>query len=151
MRCPNCGNENPDDYTFCDECGAKLTAQDEATDAATNAGASADAAAAAPAAVTYAPANVVGGGGAMDPQSGSLAGASSGPISGPMAGAGGTCPNCGAPVVPGEAYCSECGAELPADLSMTGVGSDGADAGPSMQPYTPSVAEPMADAGGTGG
>ena len=26
MRCPNCGNENPDDYTFCDECGAKLTA-----------------------------------------------------------------------------------------------------------------------------
>ena len=27
MRCPNCGNENPDDYTFCDECGAKLTAE----------------------------------------------------------------------------------------------------------------------------
>src|ERR1044072_3231349 len=24
MRCPNCGNENPEDYTFCDECGAKL-------------------------------------------------------------------------------------------------------------------------------
>lgn len=26
MRCPNCGNENPPDYAFCDECGARLTA-----------------------------------------------------------------------------------------------------------------------------
>src|SRR5579859_1116688 len=26
IRCPNCGNENPDDYAFCDECGARLTA-----------------------------------------------------------------------------------------------------------------------------
>lgn len=24
MRCPNCGNENPQDYVFCDECGARL-------------------------------------------------------------------------------------------------------------------------------
>ena len=24
MRCPNCGNENPVDYVFCDECGARL-------------------------------------------------------------------------------------------------------------------------------
>lgn len=24
MRCPNCGNENPADYMFCDECGARL-------------------------------------------------------------------------------------------------------------------------------
>jgi hypothetical protein len=24
MRCPNCGNENPPDYMFCDECGARL-------------------------------------------------------------------------------------------------------------------------------
>ena len=24
MRCPNCGNENPPDYVFCDECGARL-------------------------------------------------------------------------------------------------------------------------------
>src|SRR5688500_9716247 len=24
MRCPNCGNENPEDYVFCDECGARL-------------------------------------------------------------------------------------------------------------------------------
>src|SRR4051794_33281006 len=23
--CPNCGNANPDDYAFCDECGARLT------------------------------------------------------------------------------------------------------------------------------
>ncbi|HKP54891.1 MAG TPA: FHA domain-containing protein [Chloroflexia bacterium] len=24
MICPNCGNENPEDYVFCDECGARL-------------------------------------------------------------------------------------------------------------------------------
>lgn len=24
MKCPNCGNENPPDYVFCDECGARL-------------------------------------------------------------------------------------------------------------------------------
>ncbi len=29
MKCPNCGNENPPDYMFCDECGARL-ASDEA-------------------------------------------------------------------------------------------------------------------------
>ncbi|MGA7730653.1 MAG: zinc-ribbon domain-containing protein, partial [Chloroflexia bacterium] len=28
MRCPNCGNENPPDYTFCDECGARLVGDD---------------------------------------------------------------------------------------------------------------------------
>jgi hypothetical protein len=32
MRCPNCGNENPPDYMFCDECGARLTGADQAAD-----------------------------------------------------------------------------------------------------------------------
>ncbi|MEO8288543.1 MAG: FHA domain-containing protein [Chloroflexota bacterium] len=31
MRCPNCGNENPPDYMFCDECGARLSGEDQAT------------------------------------------------------------------------------------------------------------------------
>ena len=35
MRCPNCGNENPPDYVFCDECGARLLGGD---DVAANAG-----------------------------------------------------------------------------------------------------------------
>jgi pSer/pThr/pTyr-binding forkhead associated (FHA) protein len=30
MRCPNCGNENPPDYMFCDECGARLLGGDQA-------------------------------------------------------------------------------------------------------------------------
>lgn len=30
MRCPNCGNENPPDYLFCDECGARLIGNDVA-------------------------------------------------------------------------------------------------------------------------
>jgi hypothetical protein len=29
MRCPNCGNENPPDYMFCDECGARLGSDTE--------------------------------------------------------------------------------------------------------------------------
>lgn len=28
MKCPNCGNENPPDYVFCDECGARLQGGD---------------------------------------------------------------------------------------------------------------------------
>ena len=34
MRCPNCGNENPPDYIFCDECGARLQ-EGEGTDGST--------------------------------------------------------------------------------------------------------------------
>lgn len=30
MRCPNCGNENPPDYMFCDECGARLASVEKA-------------------------------------------------------------------------------------------------------------------------
>lgn len=29
MKCPNCGNENPPDYVFCDECGARLQGGDD--------------------------------------------------------------------------------------------------------------------------
>lgn len=52
MRCPNCGNENPPDYVFCDECGARLQGGEDtgvaaqpvaATDTGANLGQTADA------------------------------------------------------------------------------------------------------------
>lgn len=44
MRCPNCGNENPPDYLFCDECGARLIGNDAgAMQVAPDAGMDADA------------------------------------------------------------------------------------------------------------
>ncbi len=39
MKCPNCGNENPPDYVFCDECGARLQDAGGVADAGTGAGA----------------------------------------------------------------------------------------------------------------
>ncbi|MDQ2807587.1 MAG: zinc ribbon domain-containing protein, partial [Chloroflexota bacterium] len=83
IRCHNCGNENPDDYAFCDECGARLTSDEGSTLAA---------AAASPAGGT--PADDV-----------SLAGAT--PAGGLV-----HCPSCGAANVAGAAFCDECGAAL---------------------------------------
>src|SRR6476661_8710651 len=120
MRCPNCGNENPDDYTFCDECGARLTpAEGENTDSAeaTASGASPEPAYAQSGSAVgqgYQPmaaeAQATGTGGAPDAPSQPLSPAGAG-MDAPT---GAVCPSCGAPTVPGEAYCSECGAELPA-------------------------------------
>src|SRR5438874_1956453 len=142
MRCPNCGNENPDDYTFCDECGAKLTAQDgeAASMPATSSTPSAPEPAFSPVSTMSGPASGMGAA-ATD---GEAFGA--GQASGPMP-AGGVCPNCGAATVPGEAYCNECGAELPTtattaseagapggmDFSAQELG--GAGAAPGMDPF----------------
>src|SRR5215217_1502142 len=98
IRCPNCGNENPDDYAFCDECGARITPAGEAVattvpEGATQAmGGTADVAAGAPG-LEGAPA-------AYAPVGGGLV----------------SCPNCGAANVAGAAFCDECGAAL-ADAS----------------------------------
>ncbi|HEX6607213.1 MAG TPA: zinc ribbon domain-containing protein, partial [Chloroflexia bacterium] len=83
IRCQNCGNMNPDDYAFCDECGARLTADTSSAAAAPMGGEPA----ATPVAAT--------------------AGA------GTMTGGTVRCTNCGAENVAGAAFCDECGAALP--------------------------------------
>lgn len=133
MRCPNCGNENPDDYTFCDECGARLTPQNGEAEAVS-----------APGEPAYAAASP---GEPQPVQAVTTTSQSTETQAAPEslpASSGAVCPSCGAPIVPGEAYCNECGAELPAGGAA--YAGTGAAEAPTMAPYTPPGDESMAAA-----
>jgi hypothetical protein len=83
--CPQCGVENPASARFCDQCGAVLVpvpVQGQATAAAIPV----PAPVAAPAPAAPAPA--------------------------PVAAGPSSCPQCGTAVIPGEAFCDNCGAAL---------------------------------------
>src|SRR5437588_13029536 len=100
MRCPSCGNENPDDYTFCDECGARLTPQEGASEQAPPGPAQAPTAVQE---VRYSPAGD--GVGGPDDVPGGMGATNEAPTDASLGGPTPTCPNCGPPTVPGEAYC----------------------------------------------
>ena len=85
MQCPSCGNQNPDNALFCDNCGASLGA-------------------AAPAGGI--PPTVP----AMRPPFAPAAPA--GMVSPPAPGGGAVCPQCQAQVMPGMPFCENCGAAL---------------------------------------
>src|SRR5689334_2224911 len=91
IRCPNCGNENPDDYAFCDECGARLTPTADAG------------------ATTMGEGTTQAMGGTADVAGGAPVAAAGAPATGGLV----RCPNCGAENVAGAAFCDECGAALP--------------------------------------
>src|SRR5437870_3838114 len=91
IRCPNCGNENPDDYAFCDECGARLPTS-------AGPGSSVVSSAVAPTPDMVAPVE-----------------AAPGVPSGP--GGAVICPHCGAQNVAGAAFCDECGTPLPGGVA----------------------------------
>jgi hypothetical protein len=132
--CPQCGVDNPATARFCDQCGAVLIpvpAQGAATVPAMPAPAAAAPAPAAPTPAAPAPAPGV---------------ASAGPS---------VCPQCGTAVIPGEAFCDNCGAALlgparpaPASSAAPGLPFGGVPPQPSYpapQPVAP-AAQPAAPA-----
>ena len=91
--CPQCGVQNPDGARFCDQCGAALIAVNRSIP---------DGAAQPPAAV------------APPPAAAPLPAAAPPPTAAPTVAApfSNTCPQCGTAVIPGEAFCDNCGAAL---------------------------------------
>ena len=115
IRCPNCGNENPDDYAYCDECGARLDGGAATVVSAPAGGLEG----------MSAPAGAIPGGAdtaardlappAADSGSPGL-GAGVLPDEATAGAAGGPgvirCPHCGTENMAGAAFCDECGAAL---------------------------------------
>jgi uncharacterized OB-fold protein len=136
IKCPNCGNLNPDDYAYCDECGARLEPVAAGAAGSTDAGAGA-----APAdsgardlaptdtmpAVTAAPGGGEPGLGSGVTPDEAMSGASAGP--GLI-----RCPHCGTMNMAGAAFCDECG------MALTDATEGTATAVPAM---------PAATSGGT--
>jgi len=98
-KCPKCGRENDDSFSFCLDCGEPLVPKPAASGQQAAASTSPPSAAAQPAA---APA-------ASSPAQQKAAPASQ--AAQPAAGAEPTlpCPSCGKPVNPGDAFCAHCG------------------------------------------
>ena len=82
IRCPRCGTELPDGVSFCDHCGAPVRGQ-------------------------MPQANPV-----FQPFDNQAAGASTANDVFPTSASASVCPVCGAAVIPGEAFCDNCGASL---------------------------------------
>lgn len=110
--CPQCGVDNPDSARFCDQCGAALIAV-------------------APQAVPHIPSTVMAGV-APAPVAATGGAASAGPS---------ICPQCGMSVIPGEAFCDNCGAPL---IAQSGAAAPApAPTYPSAVPQQPTYPPPQ--------
>ncbi len=119
IKCPNCGNLNPDDYAYCDECGARLepvaagTISGDVQAAAPNDGGARDITPTQTMPAVSAPSN------AGDPSLSSDAPPEAA-TSGAAAGAGSIrCPHCGTMNMAGAAFCDECGMSLSSPAEST--------------------------------
>src|SRR5690349_21123150 len=122
IKCPNCGNLNPDDYAYCDECGARLEPVAAGATGAADAGAAPAGGGdrelaptqTMPAATATAGGEQGLGSGVVPDEATSGAGAGPGLI---------RCPHCGTMNMAGAAFCDECGMSLtaPAESTATAV------------------------------